>query len=132
MSRNPDDLKTMPLYRDVDRVYNELAALGLAGDDRLSAADLAIFDQYHYHGTDAVDAAITSLGIGANDRVLEIGSGIGGPARHIAAMSGARVIALELQPVPERHCKRPDAALWPVRQRRACLRGRARLFAGRH
>ncbi len=98
MSRNPDDLKSMPLYRGVDRVYNELAALGLAGDDRLSTADLAIFDQYHYHGTDAVDAAITSLGIGANDRVLEIGSGIGGPARHIAAMSGARVIALELQP----------------------------------
>lgn len=60
MSRNPDNLKSMPLYRDVDRVFNELAAFGLANDEKLSVADLARFDQYHYHGTDAVDAAITS------------------------------------------------------------------------
>ncbi len=98
MSRNPDALKSMPLYRDVDRVYNELAALGFKNDDQLSVGDLAAFDQYHYRGTEAVDAAIKSLGIGANDRVLEIGSGIGGPARHIAATTGARVTALELQP----------------------------------
>ncbi len=88
----------MPLYRDVDRVYNELAALGLGEDDTLSAGNLANFDQYHYHGTDAVDAAIELLGIGADERVLEIGSGIGGPARHIATTTGATVIALELQP----------------------------------
>jgi len=98
MSRNPDELKSMPLYRDVNRVYNELAALGIKNDDKLSVADLAAFDQYHYRGTEAVDSAIKSLGIGANDRVLEIGSGIGGPARHITAMTGAKVIALELQP----------------------------------
>ena len=98
MSRNPDDLKSMPLYRDVDRVYNELSALGLDDDDKLSVDDLAAIDQYHYRGTEAVDAAITSLGINADDRLLEIGSGIGGPARYVAAMTGAKVIALELQP----------------------------------
>lgn len=98
MPQSPDDLKSMPLYRDVDRVYNELAAIGLDNDDSISTADLAAFDQYHYHGTDAVDVAIASLDIGRNDRVLEIGSGIGGPARHIAATTGAKVIALELQP----------------------------------
>lgn len=98
MPRNPDELKSMPLYRDVDRVYNELTALGIKNDDKLTVDDLAEFDQYHYRGTEAVDSAINSLGIGADDRVLEIGSGIGGPARHIAAMTGAKVIALELQP----------------------------------
>ncbi len=98
MTLDPDALKSMPLYRDVDRVYNELAALGLGEDDTLSAGNLANFDQYHYHGTDAVDAAIESLGIRPTDRVLEIGSGIGGPARHIAATTGASVVALELQP----------------------------------
>ena len=98
MSRNPDDLKSMALYRDVDRVYNELAACGLDADGKLSVGDLAAFDQYHYRGTEAVDAAITSLGIGTDDRLLEIGSGIGGPARYIAATTGARVTALELQP----------------------------------
>jgi cyclopropane fatty-acyl-phospholipid synthase-like methyltransferase len=98
MSPRPDDLKSMPLYRDVDRVYNELVAVGLDNDDDISATDLAAFDQYHYHGTDAVDAAIESLDIDKHDRVLEIGSGIGGPARHIAAKTGATVTALELQP----------------------------------
>ena len=98
MSHSPDDLKSMPLYRDVDRVYNELAAIGLDNDADISTADLTAFDQYHYHGTDAVDAAIESLDIREHDQVLEIGSGIGGPARHIAAMTGAKVTALELQP----------------------------------
>ena len=98
MSRSPDKLKSMPLYRDVDRVYKELAASGLNNDDKLCVADLAAFDQYHYHGTDAVDVAINTLGIGATDRVLEIGSGIGGPSRYIAENTGAKVIALELQP----------------------------------
>lgn len=98
MTQRPDDLKSMPLYRDVDRIYNELAAMGLDIDASISSADLAAVDQYHYHGTDAVDAAIAALNIGADDQVLEIGSGIGGPARHIAAMTDARVTALELQP----------------------------------
>ena len=98
MSRSPDKLKSMPLYRDVDRVYKELAASGLNNDDKLCVADLAAFDQYHYHGTDAVDVAINTLGIGATDRVLEIGSGIGGPSRYIAENTGAKVVALELQP----------------------------------
>lgn len=79
----------MLLYRDVERVYNELSAAGLRDDDELAAADLAAFDQYHYHGTDAIDVAIEVLGINSDSRVLEIGSGIGGPARHIAAMTGA-------------------------------------------
>lgn len=98
MSRGSDKLKSMPLYRDVDRVYKELAVSGLNNDDKLCVADLAPFDQYHYHGTDAVDVAINTLGIGATDRVLEIGSGIGGPSRYIAENTGANVIALELQP----------------------------------
>ncbi len=98
MPQDPNDLKSMPLYRDVDRVFNELKAAGLDNDDAISAGDLAAFDQYHYHGTDAVDAAIEELQIESRQRVLDIGSGIGGPARHIAATTGASVVALELQP----------------------------------
>jgi len=88
----------MPLYRGVNRIYAELAAADLDIDEGLTASDLAAFDQYHYHGTDAVDVAIASLDIRSSDCVLEIGSGIGGPARHIASTTGARVVALELQP----------------------------------
>ena len=82
----------------MDRIYNELLAAGLDNQKKLSVADLVPFDQYHYHGTHAGNVAIASLGIDSKDRVLEIGSGIGGPSRYIAANTGARVIALELQP----------------------------------
>ena len=98
MPQDPSELKSMPLYEDVNRIYADLAAAGLDIDDELTAGDLTAFDQYHYHGTDAVDVAIASLDIQSNDCVLEIGSGIGGPARHIASTTGAKVIALELQP----------------------------------
>jgi cyclopropane fatty-acyl-phospholipid synthase-like methyltransferase len=98
MPIDPAELKSMPLYRGVNRIYAELAAAGLDIDETLNASDLAAFDQYHYHGTDAVDIAIASLDIQSDDCVLEIGSGIGGPARHIASITGTKVVALELQP----------------------------------
>jgi len=98
MSQDPAELKSMPLYKDVNRIYAEMAAAGIDIDNDLTASDLTAFDQYHYHGTDAVDVAIASLDIQSDDCVLEIGSGIGGPARHIAETTGAKVIAVELQP----------------------------------
>ena len=87
----------MKLYTHIDRVYNELMELGKADDAPLSVEELAAFDQLHYHGTDAVDASIAMIGIDADTSVLEIGSGIGGPARYIAGVAGAHVTALELQ-----------------------------------
>jgi cyclopropane fatty-acyl-phospholipid synthase-like methyltransferase len=59
---------------------------------------LTPFDQYHYFGTDAVDEALEVLQLQPDSRVLDVGSGIGGPARYIAAKTGAHVTALELQP----------------------------------
>jgi cyclopropane fatty-acyl-phospholipid synthase-like methyltransferase len=91
-------MKSMKLYDQVERIHNELAALGFAADSALKVEDLTAFDQYHYHGTSAVDEAIRSLDIDARSRVLEIGSGIGGPARYVAEKTGAHVTALELQP----------------------------------
>ena len=91
-------IKSMKLYSHIDRVYNELAELGKSGDAPLTAAELSEFDQLHYHGTDAVDHAIHMIGIDKSARVLEIGSGFGGPARHVAHNTGARITALELQP----------------------------------
>jgi len=90
-------IKSMGLYHHVERVVNELRDLGKAEGEPLRASDLTAFDQLHYHGTDAVDEAIRAMGIGAESSVLEIGSGFGGPARHLASASGAAVTALELQ-----------------------------------
>ncbi|MBV8615448.1 MAG: methyltransferase domain-containing protein, partial [Acetobacteraceae bacterium] len=53
---------------------------------------------WHYHGTDAIRAAAERLGLGPASRVLDIGSGVGGPARYLAHTTGCHVTALELQP----------------------------------
>jgi cyclopropane fatty-acyl-phospholipid synthase-like methyltransferase len=91
-------MKAMKLYDQVERIHNELAILGIDGNAPVTIEQLTPFDNYHYFGTDAVDEAIAALRLTSVMRVLDIGSGIGGPARYIAARSGARVTALELQP----------------------------------
>ncbi|MEM6620946.1 MAG: class I SAM-dependent methyltransferase [Pseudomonadota bacterium] len=90
-------IKTMKLYSAVERIHNDLSALGYGRADALDVDVLAGLDQLHYHGTQAVDAAAAALGIGAGARVLDIGSGFGGPARWLAAKHGAAVTAVELQ-----------------------------------
>ncbi|MFV2031919.1 MAG: cyclopropane-fatty-acyl-phospholipid synthase family protein [Gammaproteobacteria bacterium] len=87
----------MKLYTNVERVYNELAELGKVDSDPLTVSELSALDQLHYHGTDALDTAIRLLGIHAGQEILEIGSGIGGPARYLAQRTEARITALELQ-----------------------------------
>lgn len=91
-------MKSMKLYSDVHRIHNELAALGIAPEEGLRVDQLTPFDQYHYFGTEAVDEALGVLDLQPGSRVLDVGSGIGGPARYIAAKTGAHVTALELQP----------------------------------
>ena len=94
------NIKSMKLYHHVNRIYNELDELGKINSDPLIVEefrDIEFFDQLHYHGTKAVDFCIKELNIDSSMSILEIGSGIGGPARHIANETGATVIALELQ-----------------------------------
>jgi sarcosine/dimethylglycine N-methyltransferase len=93
----PYAIESMPLYVNVDRINNELAALGIGVDEALTPAQLFPFDQYHYHGTDAVHAAAHLLGLSPTSHVLDVGAGLGGPARYLASTIGCHVTALELQ-----------------------------------
>jgi cyclopropane fatty-acyl-phospholipid synthase-like methyltransferase len=86
------------LYTNLDRIANSLAALGIGPGDPIAPERLFCLDQWHYHGTATIDAAARLLGLGSGRRVLEIGSGIGGPARYLAHAVGCEVTALELQP----------------------------------
>jgi sarcosine/dimethylglycine N-methyltransferase len=90
-------MKSMRLYDRVERVLKELEAAGFAADQPLTVQDLAPFDHMHYCGTAAVDRAIHDCRIQPGHKVVEIGSGVGGPARWVAATTGADVTALELQ-----------------------------------
>ena len=93
-----ENIKTMKLYSRVERVYAELRDAGIGDDDPIPLSVLCRFDQYHYRGTDAVDDGIAHLALEPHHRVLDVGSGLGGPARVIASRAGCRVTALELQP----------------------------------
>ena len=95
---NPADaIKTMKLYSDVERVDRELRARGKAPHAPLLPTDLAALDQLHYGGIEAVDEAARTLAIDESTRVMDVGSGLGGPARHLASTTGCRVTAVELQ-----------------------------------
>lgn len=88
----------MKLYERVERIYQELRADGIAEGAPLEVGDLTAHDQYHYHGVEALDALVDELALTSGSRVLDVGSGIGGPARYVAERTGCKVTALELQP----------------------------------
>eukprot|EP00058_Branchiostoma_floridae_P014249 XP_002599737.1 hypothetical protein BRAFLDRAFT_131043 [Branchiostoma floridae] len=92
-----DEIKSMQLYSHVGRIYNELKELGYGDTGDIKVEDVSKFDSLHYHGVQAVDEAIQRFNIGKDTRVLDVGSGIGGPARYLAWKTGCHVTALELQ-----------------------------------
>ena len=94
---NKSKIKSMKLYNNVSRIFNELKEVGKDKSKLLKVEDLIKFDQLHYCGTDAVDFAIINTKINSSKSILEIGSGIGGPARYIGYKTSASVTALELQ-----------------------------------
>jgi hypothetical protein len=69
----------MKLYRHPERIYNEIDTAGHKKCAPLKEENILSFDQYHYLGTDAVDDAIGCLEVGPQSKLIEIGSGLGGP-----------------------------------------------------
>lgn len=77
------------------RILEALRQNGL-DPEHLNQADLARLDQFHVGGLEATDALVRLAEIRAADRVLDLGSGIGGPSRYIAATTGCHVTGLDL------------------------------------
>ncbi len=75
-----------------------LAALRDAGidPDAPSPADLAPLDQFHAGGLETTVQLAELAGVDAGWHLLDVGCGIGGPARHLAATFGCRVTGLDL------------------------------------
>ena len=81
------------------RLYEELMdALAAAGKDidRLTARDLAPLDHFHGRGIEATEEMADLLPVSQGDRLLDIGSGLGGPARYMAARFGCHVTGIDL------------------------------------
>jgi ubiquinone/menaquinone biosynthesis C-methylase UbiE len=77
-----------------------LGALRDAGldPDHLTVDDLAPLDEFHALGRPATIALARLASVTAGDRILDVGAGIGGPARFLATRYGARVTALDPTP----------------------------------
>lgn len=86
-------LKSSPLYR-VEHLLNRIREFGTGP---LTVPQLLAFDQLHYLGTDTLDEMARTLSLDAGSAVLDIGSGLGGPARYLAWRYGCRVTGVELQ-----------------------------------
>jgi SAM-dependent methyltransferase len=81
----------------LDRI---LAALAEAGRDiaHLTIDDLAPVDEFHSRRRLATEELAALLAPSATDHVIDIGSGLGGPSRYLAATYGCRVSGVDLTP----------------------------------
>jgi ubiquinone/menaquinone biosynthesis C-methylase UbiE len=66
--------------------------------DHPSIETLAPYDQFHGRGLEATVEVCGLMKAGASDHLLDIGSGIGGPARYFAKHFGCRVTGIDLTP----------------------------------
>jgi ubiquinone/menaquinone biosynthesis C-methylase UbiE len=78
-------------------ILRGLAATGKA-TDRIDSDELAAGDEFHIGGREATSALFDQLDWRPGVRVLDVGCGIGGPARYLARHRGARVTGVDLTP----------------------------------
>jgi len=78
-----------------ERLKTALAALG-PENQRLTPQQLGALDQFHTRGLAATAELAKLTGITADMSVLDVGSGVGGPARFLAATYGCRVTGVDL------------------------------------
>ena len=85
-------------YGQSDLSSKILTALQDAGKDidSLTTNDLSSFDQHHSGGLAATRELASLVGLREGIRVLDVGSGVGGPARTLATEYGCDVTGIDL------------------------------------
>jgi ubiquinone/menaquinone biosynthesis C-methylase UbiE len=79
----------------VAAIRDGLTRLGKT-ESTVTAEDLAPVDEFHIGGRAATEELAGQLALTASDRVLDVGCGLGGPARQIAARYGCHVSGIDL------------------------------------
>src|SRR5689334_3278822 len=85
-------------YHSTGLVERLKAALAVFGPEnqRLLPQQLAALDQFHTRGLAATDDLARLAGIEAEMAVLDVGAGVGGPARFLNQSYGCRVTGVDL------------------------------------
>lgn len=98
MAHRDDEARVSAHYGRENVASAILEGLRASGKDlaALTPVDLAPGDQFHTRGRDATLELAALAGIAASTRVLDVGGGIGGPARTLAAERGCHVTVLDL------------------------------------
>jgi len=95
-----DHAKSVITYYDTHPIneHQILEKLALDGHalDGLTEAALQNYDQDHYGGIESTELLASEAGIGDAHHVLDVCSGMGGPARYLAFHRGCRVTGLDL------------------------------------
>jgi SAM-dependent methyltransferase len=92
------DRRVAEHYARVDvsaAISTALKATG-KGVGRLSLDDLAPIDEFHLRGRAATAELTGALRLSSGMRVLDVGSGVGGPSRYVAATYGCDVVGIDL------------------------------------
>ena len=78
------------------RILAAIRAAGLNPEQPISPDELGALDHFHTGGLRASRELLELAKIGAADRVLDIGAGLGGSARLLASTTGCRVDCIEM------------------------------------
>ncbi len=80
-----------------ESILSGLVALGL-DSEKIRPEDIAQVDELHVGGADSARALARAVGLIAGSRILDVGSGLGGPARLYAREFGAIVDGIDVTP----------------------------------
>jgi sarcosine/dimethylglycine N-methyltransferase len=104
----PETFEEIAMTDALDGVRDHYRATGLTGrlkavlaalgpeDQRLTPQQLGAVDQFHTRGLAATAELAQFTGITADTEALDVGSGVGGPARYLSATYGCRVTGVDL------------------------------------
>jgi SAM-dependent methyltransferase len=84
-----------------DEILDALEAAG-KDVDALTRDDIASFDEFHIRGLEATREVATLAQVEDHSRVLDVGCGIGGPARTLASEFGCDVVGID---IVEEYCR---------------------------
>ena len=77
------------------KIYDGFKKKGIARKD-ITVEDLAIVDEFHIGGVEATSLLIEKLPILPSSHLLDIGCGIGGPARYIANSKDCKIDGIDI------------------------------------